>query len=146
MLADGAGGPLVLSTAPHRWEEIDHLVEFVHLLRTRRPDVPLAVLTDAGDDEWLVRHDLDHLGASAHGIAVLRREDDTVIRPGVIIRTGYATSDPDLVRAAAVAGIPTLGFELGDLPGPGFRAKSPRHPSPSSRSSNRTLELLDPNS
>ncbi|MBK6671528.1 MAG: hypothetical protein IPG46_18390 [Actinobacteria bacterium] len=110
-------GPIVLSTPAHRWLAIDHLVEIVDRLLRHHPDLPLLVLADPGEDEWLVRHDLAHLGAEAKArVAVITREDRPPERPRMIVRTGYVASDPDLVAEAARAGIPTVGFELGDLP------------------------------
>lgn len=115
--AVAGSGPVVLSTPAHRWIAVDHLVEIVDRLLRHHPDLPLLVLADPGEDEWLVRHDLTHLGAEAKArVTVLTREDRPPERPRMIVRTGYVASDPDLVAEAARAGIPTVGFELGDLP------------------------------
>ena len=110
--------PIVVSSRGGLWREISHAVEIVAGLQERRPDVPIAWLADAGEDAWLARHDLAHLGlgADAPVRVVVRDSPIPPVRPLLLVRTSYAATDPDLAVAAALEGIPTLGFDLGDLP------------------------------
>lgn len=132
---------VVLSAPTPAWSEPAHTLELVALLRRRRPELPLVWLVDRGDDRWLAHHDLDRLGPAATGVTVAVRGEDRIARPLLVVRTGYGASDGDLVLAAALVGVPTIGFELGDLP---ETAEEPIAPFDVEALAARVEELLDP--
>ncbi len=139
--SSGARDPVVISTPSGTWEAVSHTVEVIAQLRRRVPGVPVVWLTDPGEDEWLARHDFAHLNLPAGEQVTVRRRDNTSpLRPKLIVRTGYVASDPDLVLAAAFAQIPTIGFDVGDLPPLGMIAIAPFAVEDLV---DRTIELLD---
>ena len=115
--ATGGVAPVVLSPPSGTWLAVSHTVEIVAQLHRKAPDIPLLWLADPGEDEWLARHDLAHLGLDrCESVTTVERASALSIRPSMIVRTGYVASDPDLVLAAALEQVPTIGFNLGDLP------------------------------
>lgn len=110
--------PIVLSGRSHLWEEVSHAPELIWALHRRRPDLPIVWLADAGEDEWLARHDLGRLGLPPDApVRVMRRDGPMPpVRPRIVVRTSYGATDPDLALASALEQIPTIGFDLGDLP------------------------------
>lgn len=116
--ADSGQAPVVLSGRSGLWEEVSHAVEVIAGLHSRRPDIPIAWLADPGEDAWLARHDLAHLHLTVDAPVEVVLRDGPVppVRPLLLVRTSYGATDPDLAVAAAFEGIPTIGFDLGDLP------------------------------
>ncbi len=139
--SDGTADPVVMSTPSGSWEAVSHTAEFVAQFRRCVADVPLVWLADPGEDEWLAQHDLAHLSeGAAERVTVRRRDDTSTLRPRLIVRTGYFPTDPDLVIAAAFEQIPTIGFEVGDLPSSASLAIGPFDVEALVE---RTVELLD---
>ena len=115
--ASGPREPVLLSTPSKSWTNPCHAVEIVAALSDRAPDAPLVWLADSAEDQWLANHDLAHLKMRTPSrVRVQLRGTDLRSRPRMILRTGYQASDPGLVLAAAHAQIPTVGFDLSDLP------------------------------
>ncbi len=69
------------------------------------------------DDRWLARHDVAHAGVAASCRVVDAAEPGLLDDVAAVVRTGYEQCHPELVLAAALAGVPVFGMELGDLPG-----------------------------
>lgn len=115
---DPAGAPIVISDAAHLWEQVSHTVEVIAGVQAERPDVPIHWLVAPGEDEWLARHDLARLGLAPDApVRIVRRTGPfPPVRPLLLVRASYAATDPDLAVALAFNGIPTVGFDLGDLP------------------------------
>lgn len=111
-------GPVVISARSGAWEEVSHAIEVIDALHRRHPNLPIAWLADPGEDEWLARHDLRALDLEPGAPVTVVRRTGAVppVRPRLLVRTSYAASDPDLAVAAAFEAIPTVGFDLGDLP------------------------------
>lgn len=109
--------PVVLSTPSGGWSAPAHTSEVAVLLHQRAPGAHLVWLVDPGEDAWLAEHDVAQLDEAARAGLELRGRDAAAgLTPRLIIRTGYAASDPDLVLRAAASKVPTIGFEVGDLP------------------------------
>jgi hypothetical protein len=119
--SDTASGAVVLLATIGAWESVDHAAEVAWQVHRRAPGASLRWVAETEDDQWLARHDVTHAGLHDVVQVVDAATPGLLEDVSAVVRTGYEPSHPELVLAAALAGIPVCGMELGDLPGAAAR-------------------------
>ena len=108
---------VVLLPSVGTWDAIDHAVEIAWALARRDPSRRVRWVADSREDRWLARHDVAHAGLDESVEVVTSDTPGLLDGVAAVVRTGYSPSHPELVLAAAFAGVPVTGTDLSDLPG-----------------------------
>lgn len=114
--ADTTGAAVVLLPTIGSWDSVDHAAEVAWQVHRSAPDAPLRWVAETDDDQWLARHDVAHAGLDGVVRVVDAATPGLLQDVAAVVRTGYEQCHPELVLAAALAGVPVCGMELGDLP------------------------------
>ena len=116
--------PILLLPPSGAWHGISHTVEVASRLAVACPDLSLAWAARNAEDRWMAEHDVSRLGLGAR-LRVVSPTEWTALRPRLVVRTGYSPAESGTALAAALAGVPVIGFDLTDLLGPGAEAHRP---------------------
>lgn len=112
-----ADGAVVLLTASDRWATADFAVEVTWQLHRADRDLRFRWVVQDPQSAWLARHDVAEAGLG--GVTTVVREDRPDVLDGVasVVRASEDSTGSPLAVAAAIAGVPVLGWGVEHVTG-----------------------------